>query len=178
MAEEDTDEVIKNVRLELILHFFTQGSQKERKLYRSIFDILQGEESENLIKEERESFSKLILEIVKDQSGMIDLLSSTFIEKLNKGDFDKLEDRRNLRNVIMFIRLILSNSDRKEVPLMFINNKIAESTIKWCSESSCDTSIHSKLIVLLSELLISNQVENGECQDKVISILKQLEPTN
>lgn len=53
LAEEDTDEVIKNTRLELVLHFFAQGSDKERKLYKSIFDIMQGQEAINIIKEER-----------------------------------------------------------------------------------------------------------------------------
>jgi hypothetical protein len=34
------------------------------------------------------------MDVIKDTSAMIDLLSNIYIDKLNKGDFDKLSNRK------------------------------------------------------------------------------------
>lgn len=95
------------------------------------------------------------MDVLKDQQGLADLLSNMYMEKLNKGNFDKDSNRRSLRRVITFIRLIVLNSNAKEMQLRFVNNKVAESTIKWCSEVGRSPSIHAKVISLLCELLMS-----------------------
>lgn len=64
-------------------------------------------------------------EVLKDQAGLVDLLSNMYIQKLVKGNFDKKSNRRSLRRVIMFIRIILLNLSTREVQLRFVNNKVS-----------------------------------------------------